>query len=568
MTVPSASVTAPGTAAPSPVGFAPVHVQAETAAGPAAAVSTASPAATAIAARVLTAGGNAVDAAVAGAWALAVCEPSGSGLGGQAVMLVTPAHGPAVVLDGHARAPQSASRALISRAEQHYGVRASTVPTMAAVLGAAHARWGCLPWSWVVTQAAELAEEGHRITPLEARQLAWVTGTLRRDPQTAAVFLPRGSAPAAGERLRQPALAATLRRIALTGTEDFYRGALARSFIADQQARAGLITAADLRRGERVQVTLPLVFRHGDRTIATAPPPSGGLTLALALCLLDRQRPAGDWDSGSWLLAVADAVRAAHALRDRLDPDDGDPVALLAELVTRFEPGRRPGSARPPAVLRAPREMGATVAPAGGLDHEPPGETTHLSVCDADGVTVALTSSIQSLFGAKVLNARLGFLYNNYLVTCPRSVGPYRLGPGCRPRSNTAPSTVTDSSGGVLVLGAAGSRRITSSLVQLVSAAADRGVALIDAMRAPRVHGLASGRIWVERPGAADLMTALESRSPGPPAPLVRVRREHDYAMGGAHAVYRDASGLVTAAADPRRDGTVRCVRWPPRERG
>jgi gamma-glutamyltranspeptidase / glutathione hydrolase len=136
-------------------------------------VVTAFPDASAAGAEMLRTGGTAVDAALAAAWALAVCEPSGSGLGGQSVLLIRSADGRVVVLDGHSRAPAAASRREISRVEQRRGHRATTVPTTVATLAHAQARFGSLPLARVLEPAIRLAEDGYGITPLQRRQLRW-----------------------------------------------------------------------------------------------------------------------------------------------------------------------------------------------------------------------------------------------------------------------------------------------------------------------------------------------------------------------------------------------------------
>ena len=150
-------------------------------------------------------------------------------------------------------------------------------------------------------------------------------------------------------------------------------------------------------------------------------------------------------------------------------------------------------------------------------DDEGPGDTTHLTVADDEGNVVALTQSIQSVFGAKVANPELGFVYNNYLWTCPRYPHPNQLAPGCMPRSNAAPTIIMEQRDGrstpVMALGAAGSRRITSALLQTISQVIDRGRAIDEAVAAPRLHGLISGKVWIEDDIATpELLARLRKR--------------------------------------------------------
>ena len=189
-------------------------------------------------------------------------------------------------------------------------------------------------------------------------------------------------------------------------------------------------------------------------------------------------------------------------------------------------------------------------------DDEGPGDTTHLTVADAEGNVVALTQSIQSVFGAKVANPELGFVYNNYLWTCPRYSHPSQLAPGCRPRSNAAPTIIMEQREGrstpVMAVGAAGSRRITSALLQTISQVIDRGLRIEEAIAAPRLHGLVSGKVWIEEDIATPGMLArLRKRFPE-----IQVKRSRSFGMGCVQGLQWLRDGTMVAAADPRRDGT------------
>lgn len=495
------------------------------------AVSTSHPVATAVGARVLADGGNAVDAAVAATWALAVCEPSGSGVGGQAYLVVAGPDGTVHSVDGDGRAPASAARRTISPPQQRQGVRATTVPTMPAVLGRAHARWGRLPWADVLAPAVALAQNGFGVTHGESVRLGRVVRAVRRDPATAGLYLVDGRSPRPGARLRLPGLAKTLERLAADGSDDLYAGRCAALLLADQVARGGLVTTGDLLATlEAVRERPALVVRREGLDVATLAT-GGGVTLLLALAILDRLRP-GD-DPGERRLAVARATRAAHDVRDRYAAD-GDPRDVLDAAVV--EEAAAVLAAQPPPWLDAgPVRV-----------REEPGDTTHVTVADADGTVVALTSSVQSLYGAKIVCAPLGFVYNNYLRTCTRRPGPYGLGPRCRPRSNAAPTVVLDAAGPVLGLGSAGSRRITSSLLHVLTGVLDGGLGIEAAVAAPRAHLVASGHLWVE----------TGSGSPAPAGPRVVPMTAPHAAMGAVNAVRRTPSGWA-AAADPRRDGVA-----------
>jgi gamma-glutamyltranspeptidase / glutathione hydrolase len=486
----------------------------------AAAAATAFPDATDAAIAMLRAGGNAVDAAVAAAWALAVCEPAASGIGGQTVLLVRLPGAAPIVIDGHSHAPAAASLASIGPREQRRGHRACVVPSTVATLDYAQRRFGRLTAEAVLAPAIAIAENGYRITELQAKQTGRVAVALRSAGGAASVFLsPDGRAPQPGAILRQPALAATLTRLVRAGAEDFYRGAIAREISTDMERRGGLLDYSDLARVALPVERAPIATAYRGRAVLSAPPPGGGPQIASALDALaasaSRLPAAG---TPAWYSALARAVEAAFRAREGLAPDS-------------------------PPVARDRQEVG---------------DTTHLTVVDHEGGVVALTQSIQSIFGAKVAHPTLGFVYNNYLCTCPRSPQhPYALRGGGQPRSNAAPTIVFDgpSTNGrpLLALGAAGSRRIISSIVAVVAAVVDGGLDLRAAVSLPRVHALLDGRVWLERAAATDAVIdrlRVHFRQ-------VSIRPTHDPAMGCVQAVHCLDDGRVDAAADPRRDGTA-----------
>ena len=473
------------------------------------AVCTASPHATAAAIDIFAKGGNAMDAAMAAAWALSVCEPSGSGLGGHTVLLVRDSKGDVQVIEGCSPAPQAASTRTISAAQQRFGRSASTVPSTVATLDHAQRAHGRLPRVAVLGPARRLAECGFRLTRLQQRESRWVSRLLSLTPETAAMFLGPAGNLREGDVLRQPLLAATLDRIADAGAHDFYHGEIARSIGCDMKRNGGWIGLDDLQRSGQPHIRKPLVGYYREHRIMTAPPPSGGLQLLLALEFLERAGDFQDRDA-AWYGAVAAATR--HAFRCR---------------------------------HHSPRHW---------TDHEEPGETTHLAVADDEQNVVTLTQSIQSLYGAKVAHPSLGFLYNNYLCTLTRDTGPFSLHAGNVPRSNAAPTLVfrpeQEGGGLLLALGAAGSRRITSSILQTISAVIDLSEPVDRAVAAPRVHGLMSGAVRLE----CDMPEATKHALSQSFQRIV-LRPARDFAMGAVHALQLGHDGDIAGGADPRRDG-------------
>jgi gamma-glutamyltranspeptidase/glutathione hydrolase len=516
-------------------------------------VTTAFASASEAAIEILRAGGNAIDAAVAAAWALAVCEPSSSGLGGQTTLLIRFASGKTLVVDGYSQAPAAVSTGRVSGKEQQKGYRACTIPSTPATLEFARKRYGVLPPAKVMEPAIRLAEDGYAITKLQRRQTKWCQKDLLASPAAARLFLKEGRPFQTGDIFRQKELAVTLRRLADVGAEDFYQGRIARAIAEDMARNNGLITEKDLAEAKVPVERDALAVTYRDYQVVSVPPPGGGLQVLLGLKILE-QFPSDDLtlQIDRWYEVLAEVTYAVFRERDRfvIHPRDLTP-SLLKWLLSDER-----------ASEIAKRIQADCSQTTGEFDTEEPGETTHLCTVDGHGNVVSLTQSIQSLFGAKVANGQLGFLYNNYLCTCKRRRHPYHLGSRCIPQSNIAPTLVLGNSlygevgyGGepLLVLGAAGSRRITSAILQVISGVIDRGMSLEEAVSLPRVHGLRSRKVHIERPAATEpLLRRLEKRFRN-----VTIRAPYSYSMGGLQAIQFRKDRTLVGVADPRRDGTA-----------
>ena len=511
------------------------------------AAATAFPLATDAALSTLRAGGNAVDAAVAAAWTLSVCEPSASGLGGQSTLLLHRSDGATVIVDGHSYAPSGVSIDTVNERQQRLGHRACTVPSTPATLEYAQRKYGLLPQATVFGPAIEAAEEGYAITPLQHRQAGWFGRQMQVSAGIAKLFLVNSAPPPVGYLLRQPELARTLGRLAKEGTEDFYRGEIARQIVDDMQRNGGLLNAQDLANCNLPVEREPLEASYRGLRVVSTPSPAGGRNLLFALKLIEQLLPGGidAADDDTWHEAIALATYCAFRHRERKasqSKGDADPAA--DELPSGANIQRLVERLHRPAML--PQLD----------DDEGPGDTTHLTVADAEGNVVALTQSIQSVFGAKVANPELGFVYNNYLWTCPRYSHPNQLAPGCMPQSNAAPTIIMEQREGrsapVMAVGAAGSRRIISALLQTISHVIDRGLPIDEAIAAPRLHGLVSGKAWIEEEIATPGMLArLRKRFSE-----IQVKRSRSFGMGCVHGLQWLPDGTLVAAADSRRDGT------------
>jgi len=324
------------------------------------------------------------------------------------------------------------------------------------------------------------------------------------------------------------------------------------------KAHGGLISRKDLAACARPVEREPIAVDYRDYRVLGVPPPGGGLQLLQALKVIERLTPAGFGNSNdAWYETMADVVYAVFGFRERWPIQATDFTPSVRRWLLGDELVGELADAIRGTTVHEPLESG----------DEPPGDTTHLSVADTQGNVVALTQSVQSLFGAKVAHPKLGFFYNNYLVTCPRYRHPSQLAGGCMPRSNVTPTLVmardsawSGTAGNglptprpVLAIGAAGSRRIISATLQVLSGVLDRGLSIDEAMAAPRIHALLNGNIWVEETALTDTLRERLCRR----YRRIKVKKPLSYDMGAVQAIQCHGDGSASAAADPRRDGAV-----------
>ncbi|MBL6079249.1 gamma-glutamyltransferase [Belnapia sp. T18] len=516
---------------------------------------------------MLRAGGTAVDAAVAAQAMLALVEPQASGLGGGALMLHWDAAARRLAAwDGRETAPAAAPPTLFLRDGQPMGFheaavggRAVGVPGALRMLEAVHRRQGKLPWAQLFAPAIAAAEAGFIVTPRLAAQIAADAERLRRDPQARAYFLPGDKPLAEGTRLRNPALAATLRAIAEQGADALHRGPIAGEIAAAVRGHAnpGLLTTDDLAGYAPVE-RQPLCGPYRGHTVCSMPPPSsGGVAVLQILALLSHQEMQLDPRSLDAAHLLGEAGRIAFADRNRYLADaDHVPVplrglldptylAIRAQLIDRDHALAAPRPGNPPWQGGAPL---ASQPP------QPEHGTSHLSVVDAAGNAVSLTTTIEDVFGARMMVR--GFLLNNELTDfsfLPEIDGrpvANRVGPAKRPRSSMSPSIVFNAEGQpVAVLGSAGGSRIIGHVAQTLVAMLDWGMEPQAAVALPRIGALNATLELEAGTSAAALAPALEAR--GFPVD-VRVMNSGLTAI----RILRDADGLrLLGGADPRRDG-------------
>ncbi len=527
-------------------------------------VVTAHPLASEAAAEAIGAGGSAVDAAVAAQMVLTLVEPQSSGIGGGAFLLHFDGRS-LRAFDGRETAPRAAMPELFLKpdgtpmafAEAVVGGRSVGTPGVLRLLEMAHRRFGRLPWADLFQPAIRLAEEGFPVGP-RLHALLEKEKDLVRDPAARAYFYrPDGSPWPVGHVLRNPALAALLRRVAAEGPDAFYVGAVARDIVdkvRSHSANPGLLDADDLS-GYWAVTREPVCLRHHlDRVCGFPPPSSGGIAVGQILGIAGRRgiaaHPpvAGEPDPAAVHL-FAEAGRLAFADREAYVADPAyfrTPAGLLDDSYldarSRLIGETSLGKARPGRLPGAPR--GAADA----TEERP--ATSHLSVVDRQGQAVAMTTTIEAGFGARLMVH--GFLLNNQLTDfsfLPTGEGgpvPNRVEGGKRPRSSMAPTMVFGPDGRLkAVLGSAGGPWIIQHVAKTLVAMLDWRLDPAEAVALPN-FGSRNGPTEIEA-GYAESALAAELR-----------RRGHEVGEtavpSGLAVILRTPEGWV-GVADPRREG-------------
>jgi gamma-glutamyltranspeptidase/glutathione hydrolase len=487
-------------------------------------------------ARVLAGGGNAVDAAVAAAFTLSVVEPTMSGLGGRTQILLRMADGSVVAIDGTTDVPAAYAGGPTGD-EDAYGYATIAVPGTVAALDDALGTYGTWSLARVLGPAMAHATDGFALPAAEAARFAAAASRLAAFPGSRRHFLRTdGSVYREGDIFRQPALAVTLRTIAEQGADAFYRGELAATMARELAEAGALVTTADLAN-YRAEASPVVRGRYRDLELIGSYLPASGATTIEILQILDHFT--FDVGSTNWAALFARALVAGFEDRARvLQPADAKAAwltspGLAAQRAAAIRSGSSPSGRQ-------------DTAQNGGRDE--PENTTHVSVADRHGNVVALTQSVGPTMGSKVTSPALGFIW----AATMGYLG--ELEPGTRRHwSSQSPLIVVRDNQPLLVLGAAGARRIISAVTQTVSRFVDGGLSLPDALAAPRLHPT-SARVDVEaRPGAGWSRARIDSL-----AALgftIRPRADSPY-FGRVNAIAFDTTtGQWIGAADPRWHG-------------
>ncbi len=509
---------------------------------------------------ILKAGGNAVDAAVAVGFALAVTLPQAGNLGGGGFMLVhDAASGETVAIDYRETAPAAATRDMYLDADgnadpnlSRFTPLAIGVPGTVAGLALALEEYGTLPLADVLAPAIRLAEDGFEVTAELSQSLKRSQERLTQWPSTAAIFYkPDGTAYEPGETLKQPDLAASLRAIATEGPAAFYEGAIADAIAAEMERSGGLITGDDLSAYKAI-VREPVAGTYRGYDIRSMPPPSSGGTHIVQILNILEGFDIADFGAGSaaTIHLMAEAMKRAYADRSAFLGDSDFVDVPLSGLTSKaYAATLRQGI---DAERATPSE---TIAPGTPLAYESD-QTTHFSVIDENGNAVSNTYTLNFGYGMGLVAEGTGILLNNEMDDFSAKPGvPNAYGliggeanaiqAGKRPLSSMSPTIVLKDGKVFLVAGSPGGSRIITTTLQIIMNVIDHGMNVAEASVAPRIHHQwLPDELRVEEGLSPDTIRLLEEKGH-----LIALKST----MGSTQSIMRRDDGALFGASDPRR---------------
>jgi gamma-glutamyltranspeptidase/glutathione hydrolase len=518
-------------------------------------VAAAHPLASQVGVEILKKGGNAVDAAVATAFALGVVEPNASGLGGGGFILVYTARTKAVTaIDYREMAPLKATPDMYKMTpdgkvvdkETEVGHKAVAIPGTLAGLTLALKQHGTMSLKDVMAPAIRIAEEGYTVSKTLNGMMKDNFDKLSKYPAAAAIYLKGGLPYEVGDKLALKDLAKSYRLIAEKGPDVFYKGEIADAIEKEMQGK-GLITKADLAAYKPAVRTPVRGSYRGYEIISMAPPSSGGTHVIEILNILEGYNMTRlGFQTPESLHVMAEAMKRAFADRAKFMADTDFVKVPIAGLISK-------GYA---AELRKGISLDTvgTKIPAGNpLPFVGSGGTSHLSVIDRQGNIVALTQTINYFFGSGVLVPGTGIMLNNEMDDFnPQPGTSNSVEPKKRPLSSMTPTIMLKDGKPFMSLGSPGATRIISALTQIIVNVVDFRMNVQDAIEAPRIHCM-TGDIFMESRIPKATQDALAAKGH-----KLNLRGEMDLYFGGAQAVMIDrTSGMLKGAGDPRRDGVA-----------
>ncbi len=508
---------------------------------------------------VLRKGGNAVDAAVATAFALAVVNPEAGNIGGGGFMIIKLSDGTTTAIDYREKAPMAAHKAMfldengnLIKGLNHRSYLAVGVPGTVAGLTLALEKFGTVALAELMKPAVTLAERGFTVPHYMGRHFRIFADEFQKYPASANVFFKADGQPyQAGDLFVQKDLAATLRRISKQGREGFYSGKTAEFIERDMAANGGLITKKDLAAYQAVVRTPITVDYRGYTITSMSPPSSGGTTLAVMLNILEAyDLGALGHNSAAYVHLLAEAMRRAYSVRAfHLGDPDFNPDMPVEKLISKAFAAR----------LRQDIDLNTASKsdPANFAEAHESTETTHFSVVDAQGNAVSNTFTIEEIYGSKIIAAGAGFLYNNemgdfnalpgrtdstgLIGTLPNLVMPQK-----RMLSSMTPTIVSKDGQVLMLTGARGGRTIINTVLQTILNVVDFGMNIYEAVDAPRFHHQwLPDRIQMEKRGfSLDTITRLHE---------LGHRVSYRSALGAAMLLHVDPeTGVRTGGSDPR----------------
>ena len=526
------------------------------------------PAAVEAGAKVLLAGGNAVDAAVTCAFVEAIVNPQMCGIGGYAVMnLHVAGSRESIVLDAPARAGAKVTPTMwekivigpnpfgwgffLEGKVNDAGYQAICTPGWVKGMATILERYGTISWAQAMAPAIQMAEEGFMVTqtlatrwrhvPLYQEEFTLID-YITANPEASRIYLKADDQPYnAGEMIQNPDYARTLQRLAEQGPEDFYQGQLARQMSADLAVNGSFVTAQDLA-DYQLRDESPVIGAYRGYKVTSMPPPHGGATLAAILNILEHYDLAGlGHNSPEYIYLVSMAMKAAFADRN---PYNADPWAVDVPLEWMISKERA-------NYWRQRIDAGQEITVAFNVT-EPP-DTTHVTVVDAAGNCIALTHSLGSSSG--VITPNLGFMYNNSMVNFhPWSGHPNSIAPGKTRSTGMAPTIVYQDDQPVLVVGSPGATRIITANLQVMLNVLEFGMSVSEAVLAPRFD--CQGDLIKCQARIPELVCAEVRRK----HPIERFPQSHgSFAL--VHAVAIDPkTGALSGGADTGSDGMALAV--------
>lgn len=514
-------------------------------------VASAFPEATRAGVEMLQKGGNAVDAACATAFALGVCEPQSSGLGGQSSCILH-FRGKTISLDGSSRVPSLAHISKFEKGERSKGHRATTIPTTVAVMGYLNFKYGKLEWKDVLQPAIRIASEGYRITELQHRlQKRELENFLKIPSKSGAkYFLKNGSEPyQPGDLFIQPDLANTLLYLAEHGPRSFYQGMIAKRIDDDMRANKGFLRADDLALMPWPIERKVLKRQYRSCSIATAPPPAAGRTLLLVMLIL-RHLPIKviRQESNQFYHFFSESLRKAFLFRTQrpFDPNTFFQISDKKMINRKFAEEQ----------AQSIRDRIDPNLPLIDPEEDDDSETTHFSVMDSEGNAIGITQSIELSYGARTAAEGLGFLYNNYIraldINDPSH--PHYLRPNATPWTSVAPSIIFYNDAPWIVTGSPGSERIYSTIAQFLLNILDKEESMDRAVEKPRIHCSIGGKVSMEADRFnPEIVSYLEGMGY-----QIEKKSDYDFYFGAIHSVMKCLTREgFQGAAEVRRDGTA-----------